>query len=157
MNVEYINPFIEASMGVINQMTGLQTSIGKVNIKHNPYKNNGVIVIIGLTGEINGSAVICFEVGLACKIASAMMGGFSVEKLDDISKSAISELCNMIMGNTSTIYSQKGIHINITPPTMFTGENIEIKVHKSTILNIPIIFNTEEQIEIDISYSDIKK
>lgn len=81
-----------------------------------------------------------------------MMGGYPVNELDDIAKSAISELCNMIMGNTATLYTQQNIRVNITPPTVLTGENLEITVHKSVVLNIPLVFDSGEQMEIDISY-----
>jgi len=152
MNIAYINPLIEASMRVIKQTTGFNTSVGKINITKSPYKNNNVVVIIGLTGEIKGNAVLCFKRELACKIVSAMMGGYPVNELDDIAKSAISELCNMIMGNTATLYTQQNIRVNITPPTVLTGENLEITVHKSVVLNIPLVFDSGEQMEIDISY-----
>ncbi len=44
--------------------------------------------------------------------------GMPVTELDDMATSAISELGNMIMGNAATIFSTKGIVIDITPPTV---------------------------------------
>lgn len=84
-----------------------------------------------------------------------MIGG-PVEELDEISKSAISELCNMIVGNASTLFSKKNMFIEITPPTTFTGNDLEVSVHKSLVLNIPILFDTGEKMEIDISYEKNK-
>ncbi len=47
--------------------------------------------------------------------------GMPVTELDDMAMSAISELGNMIMGNAATIFSTKGIVIDITPPTVCRG------------------------------------
>ena len=154
MNVEYINPFIEASTRIIKETTGLSPKLGKVYVKNIPYKSNNVLVLIGLTGKIYGSVVITFSKSLACKIASAMMLGMNVPELDEISKSAIGELCNMILGNTATLFSQKGVDIDITPPTIFTGDNIQMSPHKSVIVCVPLLFENDECIEIDLSYVD---
>jgi chemotaxis protein CheX len=154
MNVEYINPFIEASTRIINETTGFTPRLGKVYVKNAPYRSDNVLVMIGLTGKISGSVVLSFSKEVACKIASAMMAGMPVVELDEIAKSAVSELCNMILGNTATLFSRKGINIDITPPTTLTGNNIQLSVHKSVIVCLPIIFEDGSKIEIDISYVD---
>jgi CheY-specific phosphatase CheX len=68
------------------------------------------------------------KVGL--EIASGMMGGMQLAELDEISKSAISELTNMILGNTATILYNKGINIDITPPSFLMGENLQVSNSK---------------------------
>ncbi len=154
MKAEYINPFIEASINIIKQTTGLSAKLGNIFVKDKPYANENIIVLIGLTGQILGSAVISFKKPIALQIASGMMMGMQVNELDEIAKSAIGELCNMIMGNTATIFSQKGINVDITPPTIFTGDNIELTIHKSIVVCVPLIFDDGNQIQIDISYLD---
>jgi hypothetical protein len=52
--------------------------------------------------------VISLSKETALSVASLMMGGMLVTELDDLSKSAISELGNMIMGNTATILQAEG-------------------------------------------------
>jgi len=154
MNVEYINPFIEASMSIINQTTGFNPKIGKLYIKNTPYKGDNLLILIGLTGKIQGSVVLSFSTEMACKIASAMMGGYTVTQLDELAKSAVGELCNMILGNTATLFSKKNIHIDITPPTILTGDNIELSIHQTVIVCVPLEFDDGSKIEIDISYRD---
>jgi chemotaxis protein CheX len=154
MKVEYINPFIEASQNVINQTTGLSPKIGKVYIKNIPYRGENVVVLIGLTGSIQGNVLLSLRKTLACKIASAMMGGMPVPELDEIAKSAIAELCNMILGNTAAIFSKNKVDIDITPPTVLTGENMQFSPNKSVIVCIPLEFNDGEKLEIDITYME---
>ncbi len=154
MKAEYLNPFIEASINIIKQTTGLYPRLGEIFIRSEPYTQEDLIVLIGLTGQISGSAVITFKKEVACKIASAMMMGIPVNELDEIAKSAIGELCNMVLGNTATIFSTKGINIDITPPTIFTGQNMELSIHRGVVVCIPLVFDNEMQMHIDISYLD---
>ena len=58
----------------------------------------------------------------------------------------------MILGNTAMKFSEKNIHIDITPPTILTGDNIELSIHKSVIVCIPIEFEDNCKMEIDFSY-----
>lgn len=122
MRVEYINPFIAASNSVIGMLSGAEVKIGKAYLKQPPYYFNNVVIVIGVVGEIKGQ--IYFEMGYetAIGIASVMMGGMPLDELTEIAKSAISELGNMIMGNASTMFSQSSVAIDITPPTLLTGD-----------------------------------
>lgn len=122
MKVEYINPFIVASNSVIGMLSGLQVKVGKPFLKKPPYLFNNVVIVIGVVGEIKGQIYfeMSYETGIG--IASIMMGGMQLDELTEIAKSAISEMGNMIMGNASTMLSQNSVAIDITPPTLLTGD-----------------------------------
>ncbi|MBK1809393.1 chemotaxis protein CheX [Clostridium sp. YIM B02505] len=154
MKVEYINPIVEASKNVINQITGFNPSLGRIYKKTIPYSVDSVMVLIGLTGQIQGSVNISLNKGLALKIVSAMMGGMEVNELDEIAKSAISELCNMILGNAATIFYSNNISIDITPPIIMTGTNIEVSQANSVVISIPLNFENGDKLELDISYKE---
>lgn len=154
MNVEHINPFIQASQDVIREMTGLIPVLGKMYVKDAPYRGDNVVVLIGLTGAIQGNVVMSFKKTLACKIASMMMCGMPVPELDEIAKSAIAELCNMILGNAASIFATNKIAIDITPPTVLTGENMQFSPSKSVVVCVPLEFSDEDHIDIDISYRE---
>jgi chemotaxis protein CheX len=154
MKEEYINPFITASTKIISEITGITPKLGKVYLKNTPYKSENILVLIGLTGKISGNVVITLSVETACKITSAMMMGMPVTEIDEMAKSAIGELCNMILGNTATIFSTNGVEIDITPPTILIGDNMQLSIHKSVIICIPILFEDGSMIEMDISYID---
>lgn len=154
MNVEYINPFIEASQTVLKQTANIDAKLGNISLKDSPYTSDCVVIIVGLTGKIRGQAVFSMARKVALGVASAMMGGMTVTELDEISKSAISELTNMILGNAATILYSKGIGIEITPPSFLMGDNLQISPTKMKTICVPLIFSDEEQMEIDISVID---
>jgi chemotaxis protein CheX len=157
MNVDYINPFIEASQSVLMMMTGNKPELGQVYIRKSPFKSDNVAVIVGLTGKIRGQVILSFSQKSALAVASAMMGGMTVSVLDEISKSAISELANMIMGNTATLLASRGIGIEITPPSLFMGEKLLITPANMKTICIPLRIGGENSIDIDVSLADKNK
>jgi len=151
MNVEYINPFIEASQQVFQMMTGIKPTLGKVHLKNSPYPSDSVAVIVGLTGKLRGQVIMSLDVNTAMSIASIMMGGMQIEKFDDMPRSAISELGNMIMGNTATILFAKGIGIDITPPSLLMGEKIIVSQSNMKTICVPLNLGDNRKFSIDIS------
>ncbi len=151
MNIEYINPFIEASQTVLKQIASLDAKLGKVYIKDSPYKSEDLIIMVGLTGKIRGQAIFSMTRKLGMSIASSMMMGMPVTEFDDLSKSAISELANMILGNAATLLYNRGFNIDITPPSLLMGENLQITPNKMKTICIPLLINENERIELDVS------
>jgi len=138
MKVEYINPFIKASKEVFKMTMNLDLEIGRPYVKKTPFALKDVVLVVGITGEVKGQVIINFEMDIAKKIASKMMMGMEVNKLDEMSKSAISELGNMIMGNTATLIANQGISIDITPPTLMIGKEINLSFSDSQTIGLPL-------------------
>ncbi|MCL2498646.1 MAG: chemotaxis protein CheX [Symbiobacteriaceae bacterium] len=154
MNVEHINPFIEACRVVLKQVIGVEAALGKVFVKSSPYSGEAVIIIVGITGDLKGQAVLSQNYDTAKSVASMMMGGMPIDELTELSRSAISELGNMILGTAASFLSQKKISVDITPPTILTGEGVMISSDKMVTVCIPLTWdNGSKSIELDISVS----
>ena len=151
MNVEYINPFIQASRSVLKTTVNMEISVGKVYLKTAPYSSNYIAIMIGLMGKLKGQVIINMDKPMASKIASGMMMGMPVNELDEISKSAVAEAANMILGNAATIFYNQGIKIEITPPSLIMGENMLISTPKMKIICVPLIICSGGTIELDIA------
>ncbi|HAN10359.1 MAG TPA: chemotaxis protein CheX [Clostridiales bacterium] len=152
VNVKYINPFIEASQSVLQDMCKQDLKIGKVYLKVSPYASSEVVIVIGITGDIKGQVIFSISKDVACSIASKMMGGMEVKELDELSKSAVQELSNMILGTTATIFYNRGISIDITPPSLLIGQEIRISSNDMKTISIPLEFvGTGESFEIDVA------
>ena len=88
----------------------------------------------------------------AKNVASKMMMGMPVAELDDMAKSAIAELGNMVAGNAASNFSSTGLAIDITPPSMYTGKDMSIFSYKAKTICIPM--NIENNVvEIDVALS----
>lgn len=151
MNIEYINPFIEASQTVLKQIANIDAKLGKVYLKNSPYASEDIIIMVGLTGKIRGQVIFSMKKTLAMSIASSMMFGMPVTEFDEISKSAISELANMILGNTATLLYNRGVSIEITPPSLLMGQNLQISQNRMKTVCVPLLFNDGDIIDLDIS------
>lgn len=152
MNAEYINPFIKASQLVLKNVCQIDTAMGRPMAKEMVFAGDIVLIDIGITGQLSGNVVISMDRPTAYKIASAMMMGMPVTELDDMSKSAISELGNMILGNAATFLSSSVI-IDITPPMIITGESIKLAVSKSKAICVPLLFG-ENKIQLSIAVKE---
>lgn len=151
INVEYINPFIAASQSVLRDIAQIETTLGKPFLTDATYEGNCLLIIIGITGELKGQVAIKMDSTTACEIASKMMMGMPVPELNDMAKSAVSELANMILGNTATIFSKNNITIDITPPSMAIGSNMSISVSNSKTICIPLNMNDGRSVDINVA------
>ena len=149
VNAEHINPFLMASTKILKEMCFVDAKVGKPYIKSPAFFDNTLLIMIGITGEMRGQAMIAFEHNIACDIASKMIM-MPITEMDELSRSAICELGNMIMGNTATIFSTKGIAIDITPPTIGNG-TMSFTNNFAQNICIPLIYEDNKVIEINIA------
>lgn len=138
MRIEYVSPFIDSAVSILAQIAGIQAERGKLALRESTTPVFDVAVILGIVGQVRGQVVYAMEIGTAKQIASQMMGGFPVEEFDEMAKSAISELGNMITGNASTLLEKQGVECNLSPPTIITGKQVEISSVKIQTLVVPL-------------------
>jgi len=156
MKAENINAFIKASTDVLGQIAGLTFKLGKVYMKNDGFKPPEISILIGITGDLKGRAVLSMNRSIGLKIVSSMMGGMEVKEFDEISKSALSEVGNMVMGNAATNLSSQEIKVDITPPTLMIGESFSIHTSGNKLITIPL----ETQygtIELGVAVEEITK
>ncbi|WP_276354128.1 chemotaxis protein CheX [Cohnella caldifontis] len=146
MKAEYINPFLESARMVIEQMVQIRPSTGQLALKDIKFVDHHVWIQIGLTGQMTGDIVFGFSETVALKIISAMMGGFVLTEIDDLGRSAISELGNMISGNASTMLYNQGVHVDITPPRVIDLSHLESR----RALTVPLIMDGIGEMEIQV-------
>jgi chemotaxis protein CheX len=121
MEVKYINSFLEALEYVLTQFGIADIQIGNFQKKGSMFIEADITAVIGLVGAIRGNIAFSLPEDSAKKIISTMMGGASVPEMDEIAKSAIGEVANMVMGSAATRLSQLGAVTDITPPSILFG------------------------------------
>lgn len=125
MLADFINPFLSSINNVLTEVVpNIQIQRGQLSKQKNPVKTKGCSSLISITGEIEGRVVLDMNKDTAIKISNA----FIDEELDDfeVVSSTINELANMICGGAITILGNSGKKVDISAPTMFLGENMEI-------------------------------
>jgi len=122
MDVNYINPILSSFANVLPQLGLAKVEKKGISLKSRFIESPGVVIIVGIVGDIKGNVIYGLSVEDAKKIASAMMMGMPVNDFDELAQSAISELTNMLTANVATNFSNDNININISTPTLVHGK-----------------------------------
>jgi chemotaxis protein CheX len=122
LSVEYINPFIQATVNVFKTMVFLEVIRGKPFLKKPGGPKADISGTIGLAGKANGVVAVTFSKEIACKITSNMLGEVFTE-LNDTVKDSIGEIANMIAGGAKGIISEKGLNFKIALPSVIVGSD----------------------------------
>lgn len=103
-------------------------------------------VLIGVTGDIYGRIVIVGDEAVFGKLGESMFG----MSLDgDMLHSFVGELANMIAGHAATLVGGKGIRIDITPPTVMSGQ-IQLYGLRS-VVKVPVAIEHAGDLHLIIS------
>lgn len=152
MKVEFVAPFLTSTITVISQVVGLTARKGNVSVTPPPVMGDEVNVSVGVTGSVTGQVVYSMNLDCAKTLAGIMMG----EKLrffDELAKSAINELANMITGNAAIQLASNGYESVLTPPAMFVGKDLAITT-PMPILTIPVNLSNGSAITIYVALED---
>ncbi len=140
MNVNYINPFISSVLKNLEVMAGIQAERMELALEKELKLNADISGVIGLGGEISGSAIISFPKEIALAVASAML----MEELSEINadvRDAIGEFTNIVVGNARNEIVNSGYNVTISTPTIIVGKDHNI-THPQKIPFIIVPFKT---------------
>lgn len=155
MDIKYINPFIESVLGNLETLAAIKAEKMEISISKDAKTGLDISAIIGLSGEVMGSAIISLPEKIALKIASAMF----MEELPDLNddvKDAIGEFANIVIGNARNKLVDAGLGVNISTPTIIVGKGHEIS-HPHSIPFLVIPFKTDiDTFEINIGIKENK-
>lgn len=141
MRVEYINPFVESAYSVLQEVLQEEVHRGDLYLKSSAMPVLGVAAIVGLAGDVEGRVLFDMSQETAIKIASKMLEDMEMEpvtKMDDMARATITELANMITGQAVTKLHNLGFSFDLTPPAIFTGENMEVSNTDVEALIVPM-------------------
>lgn len=138
MSFQHLDSFVRAAYHVVETMVHPTVQSGRPFFNEDPLSKYEVSVLVGVLGDLQGQVICGMSEKTACSIASRMLG-YEVSSLDEMSKSAICELKNIIIGNASTNLSHIGLRCNITPPLLLTGDSVpDFLKHITTALAVPL-------------------
>lgn len=151
MKVEFIEPFVSSAFRVFELATGDTPSRGQLSLRSASFTSQQVTIMAGVNGAVEGTVLYGMSVVTAQKIAAAMIGS-ELTGMNEMAWSALSELGNMITGNAMTLLSQHGYDVNITPPSVIRGMDLEIST-KAPALVVPV--NTGHgRVEINVALQE---
>ncbi len=152
MRVEYINPFVEAAYNILTEVLGGEVNRGELYLKSTSMPVMGVAALVGLAGDVEGRVIFDMNMATAMNIASKM-NNEELASFDDLAKATITELANLITAQAVTKLHDLGFRFDLTPPALFTGENMEISDHDVEALIVPM--DTDQgKVEVNVAIRD---
>lgn len=152
MRVEYINPFVEAAYNILTEVLGGEVKRGELYLKSTSMPVMGVAALVGLAGDVEGRVIFDMKHDTAMKIAS-QMNNEELKAFDDLAKATITELANLITAQAVTKLHDLGFRFDLTPPALFTGDNMEISDHEVEALIVPME-TVQGKVEVNVAIRD---
>ena len=150
MDVNHINPILNAFTNVLPQLGFCNINKKGITIKDKIIESLGVLIIINITGDLEGKIVYCMNEDDAKAIASSMMMGMQLENFDDMAKSAVSELVNMLTANAATNLSNENVKVDISTPLLIYGTHTEESTVDKTLCVSMNVNNTVVDVNISL-------
>jgi len=153
MKVEYISPFIDASIQAMQDLVRVTPQRGKLSARPQVFTTQQVSIVCGVTGDIEGQIMYGMSIISADKIASVMLGS-TVVTFDQVAATAIADLGTRMAKNSTERLQEQGFNCQITPPTIVKGSNVKISTLEIPALVIPLDLPGIGEMEINLSIQD---
>ena len=140
VNVEFINPFIDATKNVFATMCKVEVTRKKLFLKDDYKMMGDVSGVMGLSGVATGTVVVSMPTVFACLVVGNMFGEPPKTELTAEVADAVGEIINMISGQAKAALVKTKYHFTISLPSVVSGSGHEI-MHKKGTPNIVVLFD----------------
>jgi len=143
MNVEIINPFLQAAKNVVETMCQIQVTPLKPFLKADKATFGEVTGIVGMISpKTSGCMVLSFEKRCILRIVANMLMEEPKKDVDEDIIDAVGELTNMICGGARARLSKLDQTFAMATPAMVVGKGVDLQYYNDGP-TIVIPFKTE--------------
>lgn len=141
LNADYVNPFVTKALDTLRQfLPDSEITRGEISVHETPFNTKGTATYLGISGDLEGRVIYQMDVNTAINVAGEM-NQEEFDELNEIARSTIQELGNIISGNATTklrnVANEKTI--DITPPSLIVGEDTKISDSVSSqFIQVPL-------------------
>jgi len=120
MKVEYVNPFITSTINTFETMLKVKLTVGKPQVKREPFPSYDISGIIGLSGDASGSISLSYPKIVALKAVSKFLSA-DIKIVGPDLIDAIGEITNIIAGSAKK--DLIGLNVSISLPNVVIGKD----------------------------------
>ena len=131
----HVTTVLNGTISAIKSVLPLAMEINKPELITQPFEQEAISVLIGMTGDVPGRLIIEGPEMCMSKIGESMFG---MPLEGEMLESFAAELGNMIAGNIATSLSKNEIEMDITPPTVLVGHAKMYGFDKAISLSIKL-------------------
>jgi chemotaxis protein CheX len=149
LDVQYINPFLEATAETFRQMAGMECVRTGVTVRVDGSTKGFISGTMGLSGPAEGFVALTFEDSLARKIVCRMLQVQPGEETEDDIRDAVGELMNMIAGRAKAelVNTEHSFQLSL-PTTIVGGPHTVGKVRGVPVVVISFAIAESDRFEI---------
>ncbi|WP_460239354.1 chemotaxis protein CheX [Aurantivibrio plasticivorans] len=123
MNVNYVNPLLEATVNVLSTMAFLDVDAGKPSIASAKSFAGDVTGFINFEGQpVAGWLAVSFPRETIFTIVKNMLGD-DVDEITPQVMDCVGEITNMISGGAKRLYAEQGLDIGLLRPQVMLGQH----------------------------------
>lgn len=143
MDVEYVNPFIEAATNVYETMLETNVTRGECRVtRTRDFSPIELTAIIGISGRVRGTVALAFSSAVAVASVNRMLGS-EIKYVDSTVVDGIAELVNMIAGNAKAkVTGDETPPLTLTMPAVVRGRDYVID-HPTDTVWLTVPFDSE--------------
>lgn len=156
-NVDFVNPFLEATKTTIETMTGIEVTAGKPRTKKRTELAFGDISsVIILTGQKDGQLAITFTKRCVIKVISSMLG-IEIKYIDINVRDAVGEIINIIAGVGRQKLAKQNYVFSASIPTTIVGERHFVDHASAPVHPYPILHEVRQVLRGNQPWKGLKK
>ncbi len=144
-----INAVTTATTSVYSMMANLEVEPQEPEDHADPEPVNGVVAVLGFTGDWLGTGMLYCSERFACRVGSAMIMTEVSEVNGDV-LDGIGEMANMILGNFKEAMETHVGPLQLSVPTVVYGKNFSTRTPLKAIWTIIPFKSGDETFEVRV-------
>ncbi len=125
-NEKILEAIRESTANVFSTVLSLEVAPGEASEQANPEPLNGVVALLGFTGEWTGTGLFYCHEKLACRLSSTMLMTEISEVTNDV-LDGVGELANIVLGNVKDRLTELVGRMDMSIPTVIYGRNFQTR------------------------------
>lgn len=146
-----VQKVLNATISSLTTVVPIKFQVLSPALIQQPYEQREISVLIGLIGDMKGRLIVEPTETIISEIGLAMFG-MRIE--GEMAESFTGELGNMIAGNLCTVLEKEDLALDISPPTVLTGQTkfygfkqafkIPVKFEDGEVLNLLLTIDEDK-------------
>jgi len=153
MKAEYINPFIQTLLYVLETTAQMKAEISRPFLKKDPSSSGPLSGLMEVSGDTKGFVSLTFSEEAILSIVSKMFGE-EINEINDDVKDAVGEIVNMVCGQANNKFAEKGIQLKVLSHGIKEGdEHFLPNIEERPFMSIPVKSDSGD-LFIDVSMEE---
>ena len=125
MKAEFVNPIVQATYDVLEEVLATDISRRKLEKYADALPLHRISVLAGLNGAVAGYVLLSMPLDVALSIA-AVIAAEEIESLDEVAQAAVIGLLDTIMQESVGRLQDGEVAAEATPAALFWGQGVQL-------------------------------